>query len=463
VLIGVIVSLHQMLSETNMAKRSLFSLFSPFVAETDRNLAGDQLEREEDLDKTYEQALLAIEEAKRNNAQHLFQCLAMSIRPLLVEELAELLANGFDSDSIPNYNAGWRSGDMVEAVLSACSDLIIIVNDDRSRVVQFSSLSVKDFLTSERLATKGDELSSYHILPGPAHTIIAKACLSTLLKLDDSVDKNTIENSPLARYAAQHWIEHAQFGDVSSRIQDIMFRLFDPDKPHFRAWTWLYDIDRHWKNRMSTPHPTWPQASPLYYAALCGFYDLAGHLIRTHPSDINAGGGYHITPLHASFGRGHREITTLLLREGASVDARDREGATLLHKACRATNLDVVRLLLTHRADVHARNGKQELPLHFAASEGEAEICRLLIEHGADINCREKQAWTPLHFGSRFGHLEVVKMLLDRGADVNAKKKDDWTSLHLASANGKFEVAHLLIQRGATIDARNDSQETPLD
>jgi ankyrin repeat protein len=416
------------------------------------------------LDETYEQALLNIEAKKQEEyAQYLFQCLTVSIRPLRVDELTEIFALRFDS--VPNCNSGWLSGGAVKAVLSACSSLITVTNVDGSQVTQFSDPTVKEFLTSNRLATvTTSELSHYHILPGPAHIVMAKACLSVLLKLGDGVDKKTIEDSPFALYAARHWFEHAQFGDVSSHIQDIMLRLFDPDKSHFRTWIWLFDMDRHWENNMCTPHPTRPRASSLYYAALCGFDGVVEHLIRTHPSYINAArGGYYVTPLHASLRKGHREITSLLLGKGAHVDGRGIDGATPLHRACRAGNLDVIRLLLRHKADVQARNIKQERPLHFAAVEGEAEICRLLIEHGADINCRDNQGWSPLHSGSRYGHLEVVRLLLDHGADVNAKKKDDWSPLHLATTNGKFEVVRLLIQHGATIDVRNENQETPLD
>ena len=369
------------------------------------------------LDETYEQILLKIDAEKREYAQRLFQWLTLSIRPLRVDELAEILAIRFDSGSTPNYDPNWRSRDAEEAVLSACSSLITVTNVDGSRIVQFSHFSVKEFLTSERLATMGEELSCYRIHPGPAHLIMAKVCLSILLKLDDSVEITTIKKSPLSVYAARHWIEHAQFGDVPS-IQDDILRLFDPDKPQFRAWIWLYDMDRHWEKHMSTPHPTQPRASPLYYAALCGFDDLVEHLIRTHPTDINAMGGYHITPLHASLRRGHRQITQLLLREGANVDVLDNEGATALHRACRAGNLDLVRLLLKHDADVHAQTKKQELSLHLAAGEGEVEICRLLIGRGADINSRDNLEWTPLHCGSRCGHLEVVRMLLDHGAEI---------------------------------------------
>ena len=62
----------------------------------------------ESLDKTYEQTLLRIDKEKRKYAQRLFQCLSVSIRPLRVEELAEILAVQFDATAPPSFNEELR-------------------------------------------------------------------------------------------------------------------------------------------------------------------------------------------------------------------------------------------------------------------------------------------------------------------------------------------------------------------
>ena len=133
------------------------------------------------LDETYGHTLRGIDEEKREYAQRLFRCLVVSIRPLRVEELAEILAVRFDKAELPTFNAGWRPGNAEEAVISACSSLIAIVDRAGSQVVQFSHFSVKEFLTSERLATAEERLSYYHIFPEPAHTMLAHVSLSVLL------------------------------------------------------------------------------------------------------------------------------------------------------------------------------------------------------------------------------------------------------------------------------------------
>ncbi|KAI0290287.1 hypothetical protein BC826DRAFT_1187375 [Russula brevipes] len=204
----------------------------------------------ESLDETYSRVLREIKKPNRDHALRLLQCLVVAIRPLRVEELAEVLAVEFDdAEGIPKLKPDWRWEDEEQALLTSCSSLIAIVNADKQRVVQFSHFSVKEFLTSPRLAAASGGVSHYHIVLETAHTILAQACLSVLLWLDDGIDKSSIRKSfPLAGYAAEHWSSHAQFKSVSTSLRRAMECLFDLDRPHFATWLQLYDIDVHPSN-----------------------------------------------------------------------------------------------------------------------------------------------------------------------------------------------------------------------
>ncbi|KAH9985870.1 hypothetical protein BJV77DRAFT_1174308, partial [Russula vinacea] len=160
------------------------------------------------LDETYERALEGIPKEKRQHAHRLFQCLVVAIRPLRVEELAELFAIEFDRDAGHNFKESWRPENAEDAVLSACSALIAVIENKGSKVVQFSHFSVKEYLTSDRLRTSEmGNVQHYYIPLDVAHTILARACLTVLLQLDENVDKKRLETFPLALYAAQHWID----------------------------------------------------------------------------------------------------------------------------------------------------------------------------------------------------------------------------------------------------------------
>ena len=378
----------------------------------------------ESLDETYERILREIRKPNQGHAHRLLQCLVAAVRPLRVEELAEILAFDFNFNAeglgTPKLNPGWRWEDQEEAVMSACSSLVIIVKDGDSRIVQFSHFSVKEYLTSNRLAESSRDVSRYHILLEPAHTILAQACLGALLRLDDRVDRDKIKQFPLAGYAAEHWVKHAEYENVASRIKGGMECLFDADKPHFAAWLWIYDEERS-SNPSTTINPQMPEAVPLYYAAIFGFHDLTTHLLVQRPEDVYIKGGGEVTPLHASASRGHTNVVSLLTPHFPDVDIRGAYEQTALHRASCGGHLEVGRLLLSHGSDIHAKDRGGWTPLHGVASFGHLEFCRMLLEHKAAINTLDNYGDTPLHVASRNGNIEIVRLLLEHGADPHAR------------------------------------------
>ena len=411
---------------------------------------------------TYEHILKEIKEPNKRLAQRALQCLVVAVRPLRVEELAEVLAVDFDNaEGIPMLKPDWRWEDQELALLSACSSLIAIADEDvyhghsqaRVRVVQFSHLSVREFLTSSRLATASGD---YQIYLEPAHTILAQACVCVLLQ----IEMHTPEDHPLARYAAEHWTNHAQFGEVSSRLRREMEYLFDANKPHFKVWLTLRDIDtRPYRGAtffaFAKKYGKSP-ADPLYYAALCGFHDLAKHLITKHLQDVNADGGYYRRPLVAALARGHFQLADLLRHNGADLDVRDQDGRNPLHAAARSGSLEVVRKLIEYAADpvdINARDEggwkpfRLELKGHYVS---DGSVPRFTGEHGPYINVpNDDGGKTPLHWASFNGSLEVVRLLLEHGADAEAKDNKGETALQIAVDGGFEKVVELLRVHGA--------------
>src|SRR5713101_206097 len=212
------------------------------------------------LDETYQRTLGEINKADWEYTHRLFQFVAVAVRPLDVEELAELLAFDFKAGPIPKFHEDWRLEDPVDAVLSSCSSLLAVVNVEDSRVIQFSHFSVKEFLTSARLAASGNVHRRYHVSMTPAHTLASQACLGTLLHLDnDVITLDSLEDYPLANYAAEHWVYHAKFEEVSRNVEDGMKHLFDPNKPHLTVCIWIHDPERLWldrDDRDERPSPT---------------------------------------------------------------------------------------------------------------------------------------------------------------------------------------------------------------
>ena len=411
----------------------------------------------ESLDETYERVLREIKKPNRDHAHRLLQCLVVAHRPLSIQELAEVLAVDFDDDEgIPKLKASWRWEDQEQALLASCSSLIAIVNGDgKSRVVQFSHFSVKEFLTSPRLTAPIRDVSRYHIILEPAHTIMAQACLSVLLRSDHSVEGNSARNnSPLAQYASEHWVTHAQFQKVSSHLGTAMGCLFDPDEPYFASWLQLHDIDDIIVAPVFSVFSSLSksEATPLYYAALCGFQDLVEHLIAKCPQHVNASGGYYETPAVAALAGRHFELARLLHRHGSSVDPPGSVGQSPLFSASSYGDLEMVRVLLEYGADVNSRNVYDTTPLVRASYETHPQtlnVVRLLLENGANPNARCSDGTTPLHAASRYGSPEVARLLLKYDVDLEAKDVAGRSPFRVALDNGRHDIMELLLGHGA--------------
>ena len=458
------------------------------------------------LDETYERMLGEILKANPNQAYRLLQCLTVATRPLRVDELAEILAIDFNGgkDGIPVLNTDWRSDDVRNGVLATCSSLIVVVEGnvdyEKTRVVQFAHFSVKEFLTSDRLANIEADISRFHIQLEPAHITIAQSCLAILLQSDQDAEGNS--NSALYSYAARHWVDHAHIGDVSLHIKDGMRHLFDPAKPYFTTWRNSCGLDIIWSSFLEPDGHRilrWKHTSLgkddgplcLYYAALCGFRDITGQLIAKYPQHINATVGENRRPLVAALCNRHIHVAELLRQHGAVLPI-GYHGRTLLHAASQDGLVDVVQWLLkigvdsiaredSHRTPLHyaAANGRLEIarillghgahvtgideytPLHQASSSGCAEMAQLLIEHGADVHARDRRQSTPLHraLSAIWMSAETVKVLIEHGADVHARDRNQSTPLHRAQ---HAETVKLLIEHGADVHARDKSQSTPL-
>jgi len=417
------------------------------------------------LDGTYERTLQEVPKGQWEHAHRLFQCLIAAIRPLRVEDLAEIFAVEFDLNKVPNLVEGWRPDSPEEGVLSACSTLIAVIEDNGSRYFQFSHFSVKEFLISHRLRTSDvGNIRQYHISLDTAHILLAQACLAVLLQFDENMDKKRLATFPLAFYAAQHWVDHAKLDGVTTQIQDAMERLFNPTKPYLASWAWIYDVDRSWVRLPieSLPeHPPKPRASSLYYAVLCGFSKLAKHLVVAHGEDVNMKCGYHGTPLHAALFTKHFDAASVLLDHGADMNLGDRDGRIPLVRAYDCRNLEAMRLLLERGANPDVRYGSFGFLSHHASYHGRTEVVQLLLHHEADVNARCNKTWTPLHWASAGGHTDVAQLFLEYGADVDAQSNTGNTPLHQASRNGHLEVVQVLLKHGADLHVRGEHDWTP--
>jgi len=120
-------------------------------------------------------------------------------------------------------------------------------------------------------------------------------------------------------------------------------------------------------------------------------------------------------------------------------------GDTALHIAAAAHHRELSKLVVAQGADVRARNRRGAEPLHYAADgspaagdrdrDAQREVIIYLIEEGADPNAMDKSGVAALHRAVRNRSSDAVSALIDNGADPRLMKKSGSTPLHLAVQN----------------------------
>ncbi|KAI0296786.1 hypothetical protein B0F90DRAFT_1819812 [Multifurca ochricompacta] len=397
----------------------------------------------ETLKEAYERILQDIDEKRWMCAHRLFQCLAVASRPLRVSELGEFLAWDFRPD-LPVFVASWRPEDLEDALLSTCSSLIAIVNMDGSSVVQFSHVSVRQFLSSSHLSAAARGAARYHFSLEQAHFTVGQGCLAALLQLDKHINKSSIVDFPLAVYAAQYVAFHASSWCAKGCIQAALTRLFDRNKPHFAIWLWIYNVDENSGESMTSETPSQPPMTPLYCASQSGLYNTVTLLLYAGNS-LSEACGYYGTPLIAASAKGHIEIVQKLLQNGADINAVGPNGRTALYSALEKGHRNIVEQLLEKNANVNTWFMDRYTPLGEALEKGYSEIIGLLFQRRASVNHQNRFGETLLHQVSLGRYdLGFAELLLAHGASVDTQDNRGRTPLDVARKSGNDEFVQLL-------------------
>lgn len=207
-------------------------------------------------------------------------------------------------------------------------------------------------------------------------------------------------------------------------------------------------------------------------------------------------------PLHVA-----RDLSSakLLLASGADINARDRNGNTLLHIAASTANARIIAVLLVNGADVNAKDSTGRTPAALADTDTSrraysmgwrayADMAQIGVDenmfyHVRDVSPKDfeeairtgdtdtvekglpefdvsqNDQWdgnTLLHIAARHNQSEIAQLLLDNGAGINTKNNFGNTPLHTAANHWSTEVVELLLSRGANVNAQDNDGDTPL-
>lgn len=192
----------------------------------------------------------------------------------------------------------------------------------------------------------------------------------------------------------------------------------------------------------------------LYFAAMSGDLSACKRALKRGAKvgfeDATTGA----TPLHEAASGGHRKIVTLLIDEGANLEARLKGAKTTpLGSAITKRDLPVVKRLLKAGARTDVRYDRPGwMPLHAAVSRRAPKILAALVEAGADVNARTEGGKSALEIAVQEGHDPatakrsgaLIVQLRQAGADPEAKNDAGESATDLARSLGREHLVPFL-------------------
>ncbi|KAJ1562453.1 hypothetical protein HK405_011916 [Cladochytrium tenue] len=176
-----------------------------------------------------------------------------------------------------------------------------------------------------------------------------------------------------------------------------------------------------------------------------------------------------------SAGQGDAALLTLLIVNGAALEAKNVVGQRPIHLAEGA---ETARLLVVAGAETSPLDGFGRTPfqyadangrvgprrrnrdgrlLDFAVRQGNYSAVAALLRSGADPDSRDADGMTPLMVAARCGQYRAMRVLLEGGgADPESPRaKNGQRALHVAAIRGKIDVVRALLEGRADVMARD--------
>jgi serine/threonine protein kinase len=192
--------------------------------------------------------------------------------------------------------------------------------------------------------------------------------------------------------------------------------------------------------------------------------------------------------LHCAVSAGQVNITKELLRRGATDQAVDTAGQTVVHRIvnqyyeCSDTvkgcppdkDLALLQLFAASKDSINnSKSNDLKTPLYLAVEQCKPTLVKELIRLGADPNVTSSEGDNLLHALSSsngFNHSslekqwtkDVFNILISQGINPNAVNHNGDRPLHKALFNSQHQVTDLLIANNAKLDIANKNGRTPL-
>ena len=193
--------------------------------------------------------------------------------------------------------------------------------------------------------------------------------------------------------------------------------------------------------------------TPLTRALESPSIDMLKNLIT--PQNVLSKDSAGNTPLHIALIKDSPfDYIKFLVETGADVNARNKDGDSVLFLAVRKNKKDVGDLLLSKNADIFASNTENNSPLRIALTQG-GEVQDWLIT-SQTLNASDGSGNSPLHYACEWKLDEAVSALIQKGANVNAVNANGESALFAAVKADSPSTINILVENGIITDTRSN-------
>jgi ankyrin repeat protein len=404
-----------------------------------------------------------------------------SSRALRLNEMASVLAATFPASMLP---------DIPKIVArSACAPLLEILEDETVSVIHHSFTEF--LLNAERIGggIKGNTLQFPALNPDIVHKKLSVICMDYLRSGGLRVDKDDVQSRagkdsindrkgftsfdkpekeddgynyqeaklrhPFLEYAVGGWAFHASKYDFEDygffkSVADFL----DPDSIDFKKW-----LELEWMKGLKSSEIQAP--TPLHVAAFAGLTEYAKRLLKEDAS-VDARDAEDRMPLHWACARGHASMVSLLLKGGATPNPEDTRGVKPIHEAARKNHAGIVKMLLEANVDPLTPKTKENIKRFLRCGEvstkGETAVEYVWLQGHTDTIITMLPFLTPETLEElfcqccRYGKFEAVRAIL-KATDLSPNSKSSGaTALYLACRAQSVAIVGLLVAKGADVN-----------
>lgn len=216
--------------------------------------------------------------------------------------------------------------------------------------------------------------------------------------------------------------------------------------------------------------------SPLSLALSLKRHALVPQLIKGG-SNVNARNKDGLSLLHQAILNRSSETAVFLIQNGAHIEETTLDGESPLILSIREECEEVVDILCSKGASMLSGSGTN--PLYLALEMRQENVANILVSHGIDLDC-----WSPVGDGTLETLLHralrddvedeyIATYLIKKGCDIDSPKQHDSncaeeivlnreSPLHMCCRLGLHQTCQVLIKSGANLNCLNVESQTPL-